>query len=137
MSFFASFRIVAWQMVYFQADRAENLHPGKFDCNRCFRPEKDKPKGCPLCELPQKLDYYKAEMREQIHKAGGIPKGWTFDRLMDLYGNVADILARNRGHLSKAWDRRTARLAQILLDERQQMRAIDDFERRKKRPATG
>ena len=54
MSFFASFRLLVWQLIWFQKDRSETLHPDKFNCLRCDRQEKNLANGCPkyLSTLP-------------------------------------------------------------------------------------
>jgi hypothetical protein len=137
MSSFDSFRIVCWHLIYFHRDRAENLHPEWFNCGRCVRFEKDIKNGCPRCELTQKLDIYKDEMRRDIkRKVGRYPKGYGLEKLMELVGTVSTILARNRNHVSRAWDRRTARLAEILILERNQAQAIDTFDRNQKSQET-
>jgi hypothetical protein len=136
MSSFDSFRIVCWQMLWFNRDRNENLHPDYFNCLRCYRKEKDlkaRPIQCPTCPLTEKLQFYKAEMTRLIKESlGKFPKDYTLAALMDLYGQVSSILDRNRNQISRAWNKRTARLASILLSERHHMRAVDDWEYRQR-----
>jgi hypothetical protein len=123
-------------MVYFQTDRADTLHPEKFNCFRCERPEKDtraRPVQCPKCELTAKLEIYKEEILVQIKRfVGPMPKGYTLQSLMALYRQVGEILARNHNRISRTWTVRLAALARIILDERNQLRAIDSFEQAEK-----
>jgi hypothetical protein len=123
-------------MLWFNRDRSETLHPDFFNCLRCYRKEKDlkaRPIQCPTCPLTEKLEFYKAEMTRIIKESqGGFPKGFPLAALMDLYGQVNSILDRNRNQISRAWDKRTAKLAKILLSERNHMRALDDWEYRQR-----
>jgi hypothetical protein len=87
--------------------------------------------------LTQKLNHYKDDMRRDIKlKVGRYPKGYSLETLMELVGSISNVLARNRNHISRAWDRRTARLAEILILERNQAQAIDTFERNQKSQET-
>jgi hypothetical protein len=123
-------------MLWFQKDRNETLHPDFFNCHRCYRKEKDlkaRPVQCPTCPLTEKLQFYKDEMTRIVKESlGGFPKGYPLPALMALYSDINSILGRNRNQISRAWDKRTARLAGILLSERDQMRAIDDWEYRQR-----
>lgn len=123
-------------MLWFQRDRSETLHPDFFNCLRCNREEKDtdaKPIECPRCPLTEKLEFYKAEMLRLIkEQSGRFPKAFPLDELIELHGTISSILARRKNHISIGTDTRTARLAKILLSERNHMKALDDWDYRQR-----
>lgn len=123
-------------MTYFGRDRTENLHPDLYNCLRCNRKEKDlyaSPEQCPRCELTIKREFYKDEIRREIReRVGRFPKDYSLQDLIDLYYQVSSLLARNRDLIPRFWPVRTARLARVLLDERNQAKRVDDWEFREK-----
>jgi hypothetical protein len=128
MSFFASFRLLVWQLIWFQKDRSETLHPDKFNCLRCDRREKNLANGCPKCELTIKIESYREEAIAQIlMRVGRFPKGWTFNQLLNLHSQVSSLLAMRKNRISRKWNMRLIGLAKIILDERNQLRAAEMF----------
>lgn len=130
MSFFVSFRILCWQLLWFQKERAETLHPDYFNCNRCHREEKDLRRGCPRCPLTELLQFSKDEtLRLILKERCPFPEGYTIDTLMRLHSRIVELLSKNKNRIQKSWDTKTAELARIYLSEKNHKSMVEDFER--------
>lgn len=128
---FAAFRIVCHQLLYFAHDKSETLNPDEYNCVRCFRVEKDLARGCPGCALTDKYEHYKqeivADIRKELKQAH--PE-WPLKRLLILHGQIGQLLARTRDRISRTWDTRTVRLAEIMISTRIHKQNVDSWARR-------
>lgn len=130
-------------MVYFIRG-ARDLGP-RFHCGggvTCSRREKDlaaRPFQCPTCDLSYKYQYALRCVRlfvwERFHNvapggAGGeladlaklpwpFPE-WPLDRVVQVYNYVTGELADSDGRILDSWDALTAKLARIIVEERNQ-----------------
>lgn len=122
-----AFRIVCWKGCVFAEERFEKLSP-KYYCPTCLLPEKDLPKGCPDCQLTRLFNsVFKQGAKEEIDLRGGLPDGWTLDRLIQIHGVVSQTFAENNEEINPAWDESFVELVRILKQERAQQKYINDY----------
>lgn len=126
LSYTTAFRIVAWKACCF-ADRRWELGPGYY-CPTCVLPEKDIANDCPRCPLTELFEsVYRAEAEKEIKLRGTLPEGLTLNALMETYAIVSESLSDNNDKISPAWDVHFARLARIVLEERNQQRYTNQW----------
>ncbi len=141
-NFFAAFRVVAWQWLYYQRDRAEIYegNPDFADCplycdDKTLRPVA----ACHECPVAQATSTFKAQCRELLQERvfHRRPAAWSLETLLRTVEQVVDLDAEvERGRVNRMWTLVTARLVSIFRHERYKLRLIDDFNRKQQQGNT-
>jgi hypothetical protein len=140
-SFFVAFRILAWKHVYF-VRRISELGP-EYYCPTCELPLRHKTlyPNCPKCPLTEKKIWLKRTVLVQLkrqEKSKGWPfPNWPYERVKSIFDHVNRLLRENGNNISKAWDRRTAALARVILQERDTVALWDEYEKRDRKTSNG
>lgn len=127
-NFFAAIRIVIWQFLYYSKD-VESLSPEYLDCP-VVCPDTENHQGFNFCnECPRKelKELFKADCIEFLNERAKGWQKWGFD---ELFSQAMDVFDYEQLPL----DQRTVTcesLINILISEREKMRKIDEWNRRK------
>lgn len=126
---FQALRIVAWGSIQLQKKRIR-LGP-LFHCPTCLRPEKNLPKGCPKCELTEKVNETRRRIIEEAairwgKYGGGWPfPNWPIDKVFEIHNYVALMLGENEDRVSDDWFEDVAAMSYIIRSEQAQDRAVE------------
>lgn len=109
-----------------------------------MRPERDIPKGCLKCPLTDALKGFKRRIKEETikrYQSRALYPIWPFDdvsidKAIAVYQHAASLLADNEDRLNAEWDETLAGVAKIVIAERSQARAVDDYNAEQQRRAS-